>query len=72
MWRSTLPRTSYSVSFATAQWRGVSGRQELSIATGLRYKFSECTQVGLAAEFPLNGNRDIQDFRLTIDLIFRY
>jgi hypothetical protein len=52
--------------------RGVSGRNELSIATGLRYKFSERAQVGLAAEFPLNGNRDLQDFRLTIDFIFRY
>jgi hypothetical protein len=43
-----------------------------SIAFGFRYKFSECIQTGIAAEFPLNGRRDLEDFRLTFDLIFRY
>jgi hypothetical protein len=26
----------------------------------------------LAVEFPLNGTRDLLDFRLGVDLIFRY
>ena len=43
-----------------------------NIAVGFRYKFSECVQTGFAAEFPLNGRRDIQEFRLTFDMIFRY
>jgi hypothetical protein len=29
-------------------------------------------QTGIAAEFQLNGARDLLDFRLTFDLIFRY
>jgi hypothetical protein len=43
-----------------------------TIATGLRYKFSECLQTGIAAEFPINGRRDLLDFRLTFDAILRY
>jgi hypothetical protein len=50
----------------------VDGRDNLTIATGFRYKFSECVQTGMALEFPLVGTRDIFDFRLGIDLIFRY
>lgn len=50
----------------------VSGENDLSIATGLRYKFSEMFQIGAGAEWALLSNRDIMDFRLTIDLIFRY
>jgi hypothetical protein len=51
---------------------GVSGRDNLTIAVGTRYKFSECVQTGIALEFPLNGTRDLLDFRLGMDLIFRY
>jgi hypothetical protein len=43
----------------------------LTLATGARYKFSECVQVGAAVEFPLN-NEQISDFRVTLDVIFRY
>jgi hypothetical protein len=50
----------------------VSGRNNLSLATGVRYKFSEALQTGIALEFPLNGTRDINNFRLGVDLIFRY
>jgi hypothetical protein len=50
----------------------VSGTDALSIGTGLRYKFSECIQTGLSLEFPLTGNKNFNDFRLGIDLIFRY
>jgi hypothetical protein len=50
----------------------VNSRNNLSLATGLRYKFSENIQTGLALEFPLTGTRDLNNFRLGIDLIFRY
>lgn len=50
----------------------VSGQNELTLAFGARYKFSECIQTGIAAEFPLTGQHRLDDFRLTIDLIFRY
>ncbi|MFL5329459.1 MAG: hypothetical protein ACJ8C4_11145 [Gemmataceae bacterium] len=51
---------------------GVSGRDYLTIAPGFRYKFSECVQAGIAAEFPLTSPHDLDNFRLTLDLIFRY
>jgi hypothetical protein len=51
----------------------VSHNNQLTLATGIRYKFSEHVQTGLAFEFPLtNSNRGINDFRTTIDLILRY
>jgi hypothetical protein len=49
-----------------------SGHGDLSIATGLRYKFSECIQTGIALQFPLTHTRDFQTFRLGLDVIFRY
>jgi hypothetical protein len=51
---------------------GVSGHNDLSIAVGARYKFTECVQFGAAAEFPLIGSHDLSNFRLTVDMIFRY
>lgn len=51
---------------------GVNGEDNFSIAVGARYKFTEAIQTGIAAEFPLNGRKDLLDFRLTFDLIFRY
>ncbi len=50
----------------------VSGHNDLSLALGLRYKFSEHIQAGAAFELPLVGERDIQEYRFTFDLIFRY
>jgi hypothetical protein len=50
----------------------VSSRNIVTLAPGVRYKFSECTQVGTALEFPLSGHHDMIDFRWTIDVIFRY
>jgi hypothetical protein len=50
----------------------VSGRNNLLLAFGLRYKFNECIQMGAAVEFPIVGTKDIEDFRLTLDMIFRY
>lgn len=50
----------------------VNGRNNLNLATGLRYKFSEHFQAGAAVEFPLVGTRDINAFRMTFDLVFRF
>jgi hypothetical protein len=52
--------------------RFVGGDNELTIAVGARYKFTEVVQAGAAVEFPLLDNRGLLDFRLTFDLIFRY
>jgi hypothetical protein len=51
----------------------VAGLHELTLAAGARYKFNECFQLGIAAEFNvLNGGRQLDQFRLTADMIFRY
>ena len=45
----------------------------LSLAFGGRYKMSDSVQFGLAASFPLwGGTGDLQFFRLTADMIWRY
>jgi hypothetical protein len=51
---------------------GVSGDNLLTIATGARYKICEWAQIGAAIEWPLTGNKFLEDFRLTVDMIFRY
>jgi len=48
------------------------GHDLVTLAPGFRYKFSDYVQLGVAAEFPIIGNRDIFNFRLTVDLIWRY
>jgi len=58
--------------FANIGSRFVNNRNNLSLAIGMRYKFSEAVQAGIATEFPLNGTRDMLGFRLGLDLIFRY
>ena len=50
----------------------VSSRSIVTLATGARYKFSEALQVGTAFEFPLTNHKDLNDFRITVDLILRY
>ncbi len=50
----------------------VSGRDYLSIAAGARFMLTEEIQFGVAAEFPLIGTRDLNAFRMTFDLIWRY
>ncbi|HZT80319.1 MAG TPA: hypothetical protein VFA26_08860 [Gemmataceae bacterium] len=50
----------------------VAGQDLLTIAVGARYKFTEWLQTGLAAEWPVTGRKELTDFRLTADLIFRY
>jgi len=50
----------------------VDSRNNLTIAPGLRYRINDHFEAGGAVEFPLVGTRDINAFRLTLDLIFRY
>lgn len=50
----------------------VSGQNNFTLAFGGRYKFREWLQTGLAAEWAVAGKKDVQDFRLTFDVIFRY
>jgi hypothetical protein len=57
------------VNFGSAT---ANGRDWLSLAFGLRYKFSEHFQLGTAFEWPVTDRKDLTDFRLTFDLIFRY
>jgi hypothetical protein len=44
----------------------------VSLAVGARYKFTENFQTGLTAEFPVSSNKQLTDFRVTWDFIFRY
>ena len=51
----------------------ITGHNNVILAAGLRYKFKECYQAGVAIEFPVDGtSRGIEDFRLTLDFIIRY
>lgn len=50
----------------------VSGNDTITLAGGARFKLNENIQTGVAAEFPVGGHRDVLDWRLTADLIFRY
>jgi hypothetical protein len=52
---------------------GVAGQDDLTLAVGGRIKFTEAIQLGIAGEFSvLGGRRHLDDFRLTVDMIFRY
>jgi len=44
----------------------------VSLAVGARYKVNESLQLGLIAEVPLTAHRDLMDYRVTFDVIFRY
>ncbi len=50
----------------------VSGRNYLSVAPGFRFNLTQAMQFGLSAEFPLFGTRDLMQFRLGLDFIWRY
>jgi hypothetical protein len=52
--------------------RHVAGQDEVTLAVGARYKISECIQFGLAADFRVTGQRDVESFRVLFDVIFRY
>lgn len=48
------------------------GRDLLTIAPGFRYKLTESLIFGTAVEFPLVGARDLFQYRIGLDLIWRY
>jgi hypothetical protein len=50
----------------------IGARNYLTLALGGRIRFSEGFQFGMAAEFPLVGTKDLNNFRLTTDFIWRY
>jgi len=50
----------------------VTGNDVVTMAAGVRIKFTESFQGGFAFEFPLTHREDLLDYRLTFDLIFRY
>jgi hypothetical protein len=54
--------------------RNISGADSLTLAFGVRYKImgSECYQVGTVLEFPLIASPDLNNFRFTLDFIWRY
>ena len=51
---------------------GVSGRNNMDLAFGARFKCSEWWQIGTSFSFPIVGTKDMNDFRWTFDMIFRY
>jgi hypothetical protein len=48
------------------------GANLLTGALGFRFKIIEAAQLGAAFELPLIGNKDLTQYRFTLDLIFRY
>jgi len=71
---STLPNVKIEgadlINFGSGPSNGMN---QVNLATGLRYKFSEPMQAGLALEFPLTSvDNTIENFRLNLDFIFRY
>lgn len=50
----------------------VKGVNELSLVPGFRYKVNDFWQVGFAAEFPVAGQKDLMNYRIGFDMIFRY
>jgi hypothetical protein len=51
---------------------GVAGKNNFTLATGVRYKFTEAIQTGVVFEFPVSTQHSFESFRLGFDLIFRY
>lgn len=50
----------------------VGGRDFLAISPGLRFKLNEHIQAGAAVSWPLLKQKELNDYRLTFDIIFRY
>lgn len=48
------------------------GSNLLTCALGAKYKFSETWHLGGYVEFPLTNNKDLFDYRIGIDLTWRY
>jgi acetyl esterase/lipase len=52
--------------------KNVGGRDFLGISPGLRFKLNEHIQAGAAVTWPLLKQKEINDYTLTFDIIFRY
>lgn len=52
--------------------KNVGGRDFLNIAPGMRFKLNEHIQAGAAIAWPLLKQKEINDYTLTFDIIFRY
>jgi hypothetical protein len=52
--------------------KNVGGRDFLAIAPGMRFKLNEHIQFGAAIGWPLLKQKEINDYTLTFDIIFRY
>ncbi len=52
--------------------KNVGGRDFLGISPGLRFKLNEHIQAGAAITWPLLKQKEINDYTLTFDIIFRY
>ncbi len=50
----------------------VSGDNDLSIATGMRFKFNPFISIGAGVDFALLSPKDMFDYRILVDMIFRY
>jgi hypothetical protein len=48
------------------------GDDYLSLAGGLRFRMSDNTWIGGAIEFPVTHEKGLADFRVTLDVIFRF
>jgi hypothetical protein len=48
------------------------GRDFVSFAAGVRYRFTDCIIGGAAIEFPTSRENGLDRYRLTFDVIFRY
>jgi hypothetical protein len=48
------------------------GRDFLAISPGIRFKLNEHIQTGIAVSWPLLRQKELNDYRLTVDVIFRY
>ena len=58
--------------FANLGATDISGHDYLTIAPAFRWKINECVQFGIATEFAITSPKDFQEFRLLLDMIFRY
>ncbi len=52
--------------------KNVGGRDFLGISPGIRFKLNEHIQAGAAVTWPLLKQKEINDYTLTFDIIFRY
>jgi hypothetical protein len=48
------------------------GSDMLSLAVGMRYRFNDHIIFGGAIEFPFTNEKSLADYRVTLDVIFRY